>query len=183
MEVRDTWTQQDLGDYQLEKLKDLVRNAKTDSPFYREHLEGVGAEQLSTVEQLPTIDKRTMMENFDRFVTDPKLKLAEIQGHLESLDRDEYYRGEYRVLSSSGSSGYAGVFVFNRREWSTIIASAMRSGSYAGITPRLPNRRKWAIVAAHSPRHATARHNWLATGTSSQSGPPQWHRFGIVSLK
>jgi putative adenylate-forming enzyme len=157
MEARDTWTRQELEDYQLGELKALVRHAKTNSPFYHEHLDGVDPDQLSSVEQLPTIDKRTMMENFDRFVTDPNLKLVEIQSHLERLHRDEYFCGEYRVLSSSGSSGYAGVFVYDRREWSTIVASTMRSGRYSGITPRLPNRPKWAAVAAHSPRHATAR--------------------------
>jgi len=157
MEARDRWTPQELRSYQLARLKDLVRHAKENSPFYHEHLAGQDPDRILGVEQLPTIDKRTMMENFDRFVTDPDLKLAEIQAHLEGLRRDNYFRGEYRVLSSSGSSGFAGVFVFNRHEWSTIIASAMRAGRYAGITPRMPKRPKWAIVAAHSPRHATAR--------------------------
>jgi phenylacetate-coenzyme A ligase PaaK-like adenylate-forming protein len=157
METRDTWTRQELKDYQLAKLKDLVRHAQTNSPFYREHLGRVNPDRIVGVEQLPTVDKRTMMENFDRFVTDPSLHLAEIEGHLEGLHRDEYFRGKYRVLSSSGSSGYAGVFVFDRREWSTIVASTMRAGRYSGITPRIPKRLKWATVAAHSQRHATAR--------------------------
>jgi phenylacetate-coenzyme A ligase PaaK-like adenylate-forming protein len=157
MKQRDTWTRQELKEYQLERLSALVRHAKTNSPFYREHLDGVDLDRLSGIEQLPTTDKRTMMENFDRFVTDPRLKLAEIQDHLEGLTRDEYFRGEYRALSTGGSSGYAGVFVFDRGEWRTVMASTMRSGWYAGITPRLPNRPKWASVAAHSPRHATAR--------------------------
>jgi phenylacetate-CoA ligase len=157
MRPRDAWTRQELEEYQRGKLRALVRHAKANSPFYREHLDGVDPDRLSGVEQLPTIDKRTMMENFDRFVTDPGLKLAEIRNHLKGLGRDECFRGEYRVLSTGGSSGYAGVFVFDRREWRTVLASTMRSGWYAGITPRLPNRIKWASVAAHSPRHATTR--------------------------
>jgi phenylacetate-CoA ligase len=157
MRQRDAWTRQELEEYQLGRLRALVRHAKTNSPFYREHLDGVDPDRLSGVEQLPTTDKRTMMEDFDRFVTDPGLKLAEIRDHLEGLGRDEYFRGEYRVLSTGGSSGYAGVFAFDRREWRTVLASTMRSGWYAGITPRLPNRIKWASVAAHSPRHATTR--------------------------
>jgi hypothetical protein len=108
MKQRDTWTRQELKEYQLERLSALVRHAKTNSPFYREHLDGVDLDRLSGIEQLPTTDKRTMMENFDRFVTDPRLKLAEIQDHLEGLTRDEYFRGEYRALSTGGSSGYAG---------------------------------------------------------------------------
>jgi phenylacetate-coenzyme A ligase PaaK-like adenylate-forming protein len=157
MEARDRWTAQELRDYQLARLRDLVRHAKENSPFYHHHLGSVDPGRLLAVEQLPTVDKRTMMESFDRFVTDPDLKLAEIQAHLQGLRRDVYFRGEYRVLSSSGSSGLAGVFVFSRREWSTIIASALRAGRYAGITPQVPKRAKWATVAAHSPRHATAR--------------------------
>ena len=157
MKERDTWTRQQLEDYQLEKLRALVRHAKTNSPFYGEYLDAVDPDRLSSVDQLPTVDKRTMMENFDRFVTDPTLKLDEIMGHLEGLDRDEYFHGTYRALSTAGSSGYAGIFVFNRPEWSTVLASTIRSGWYAGITPRLPNRPKWASVGANNPRHATAR--------------------------
>ena len=125
MKRRDTWTPQELEEYQLGRLRAVVRHAKSYSPFYREHLDGVDPERLSGVEQLPTVDKRTMMENFDRFVTDPGLKLAEIRDHLEGLSRDEYFRGEYRVLSTGGSSGYAGVFAFDRREWRTVLASTM----------------------------------------------------------
>jgi phenylacetate-coenzyme A ligase PaaK-like adenylate-forming protein len=169
MKQHDSWTRQELEEYQLGKLRALVGHAKTNSPFYREHLDGVDPDRFSRIEQLPTIDKRTMMENFDRFVTDPGLKLAEIRDHLEGLSRDEYFRREYRVLSTGGSSGYAGVFVFDRREWSTALASTIRSGWYAGITPRPTNRPKWASVAAHSPRHATAR--------ISQSGD-----FGLYKL-
>ncbi len=78
------------------------------------------------LDDLPIINKAMMMEKFDRFVTDPRLKLADLQTHVRQITRDEYYLGEYRVFTTSGSSGQKGVFVSNRREWSTALAGYFR---------------------------------------------------------
>ena len=39
------------------------------------------------------------------WVTDNRLKLADLERHLGSLDRDDSYLGEYRVMATSGSTG------------------------------------------------------------------------------
>ena len=157
MKARDGWTRQQLEEFQLDRLRALIHNAKTHSPFYREYLGDIDPNKLSSVSELPILDKQTMMDNFDTFLTDRRLRHDEIQNHLESLTRDEYFQERYRIISSSGSSGQAGKFVFNRREWSVILASVLRSAAYQGLSPRLPIRVKSAWITTHNARHATAR--------------------------
>ncbi len=98
-----------------------------------------------------------MMGNFDQFVTDPRLKLKELQAHISQLTRDEYYLGEYRVLTTSGSSGMKGVFIFNRKEWSTVLASTLRCSQIMGASVRFPNRWRATSIVPDSPMHMTYR--------------------------
>jgi phenylacetate-coenzyme A ligase PaaK-like adenylate-forming protein len=109
------------------------------------------------LDDLPIINKAMMMENFDRFVTDTRLKLADLQTHIRQITRDEYYLGEYRVFTTSGSSGQKGVFVSNRREWSTALAGYFRCAEFMGLYLRFPNRWRVATVGGDSPIHVTYR--------------------------
>jgi phenylacetate-coenzyme A ligase PaaK-like adenylate-forming protein len=127
------------------------------SPFYEELYRNIKIDTDIVLGDLPIINKSTMMDNFDRFVTDPRLKLSELQAHIKQLTRDEYYLGEYRVITTSGSSGLKGVFVSNRKEWSTALAGFLRCGSFMGVTPRIPNRWKLTTIGADSPMHVTYR--------------------------
>jgi phenylacetate-coenzyme A ligase PaaK-like adenylate-forming protein len=112
LNIHDRWTRQKLVKFQNQQLSFLVRYAIRNSPFYQELYRDIRIDQQIVLKDLPIIEKKTMMENFDRFVTDPRLKLTELQAHLSQIPRDEYYLGIYRVLTTSGSSGMKGVFVF-----------------------------------------------------------------------
>lgn len=153
----DQWTRQELERFQHQQLLYLVRHAIKYSPFYKELYGNINLDEPFSITQLPVVDKKLMMANFHQFVTDPQLDLADVQSHLSNLSGDEYYLEKYRVLSTSGSSGLSGVFVYNRKEWSTALASLMKAGRYAGVSPRVPHRRKLSIIAANHPRHASTR--------------------------
>ena len=58
---------------------------------------------------LPILTKAEMMESFDDLVTDPRLRIRELLGHLEAVRDDALYLGRYRVMTTSGSSGRKGV--------------------------------------------------------------------------
>jgi phenylacetate-CoA ligase len=151
------WSRQDLAEFQQQQLSSLVTYAIRHSPFYRELYRNMKTDRRIILDDLPIIDKATMMENFDQVVTDPRLKLAELQMHVGQLTRDEYYLGQYRVLTTSGSSGIKGIFVFNRREWSTVLAGAFRVGVLEGISLRFPRRWRITWIGADSPRHVSHR--------------------------
>lgn len=153
----DRWTRGELLNYQHQQLSALVAHAIRHSPFYKELYRNVKTDKGIFLGDLPPINKSTMMDNFDRFVTDPRLKLSELQAYINQLTRDEYYLGEYRVISTSGSSGMKGVFAANRKEWSTALAGFLRCGSFMGVTPRIPNRWKMTTIGADSPMHVTYR--------------------------
>jgi phenylacetate-CoA ligase len=157
LNVHDRWTRQELVKLQHQQLLSLVTYAIHHSPFYRELYRNTRTDQQIVLNELPTIDKATMMENFDQLVTNPRLKLKELHAHIRQLTRDEYYLGEYRVLTTSGSSGMKGVFVFNRKEWSTILAAAFRCSLTLGISSRFPNRLKMTWIGPDNPIHISNR--------------------------
>jgi phenylacetate-coenzyme A ligase PaaK-like adenylate-forming protein len=136
----DHWTREELQQFQHQELSRLVKYAVKYSPFYKSLYAGISLDELPKLDQLPVIDKRIMMDNFDQFVTNPQLKLADLQKHLATISRDEYYFNEYRVLTTAGSSGVIGVFVSNRKEWSMGIAEQVRNAQYTGIRAQFPNR-------------------------------------------
>jgi len=103
------------------------------------------------------MDKKTLMEHFDRIVTDPRLHLSQLQEHLAQLSGDEYYLGEYRVLTTAGSSGQKGVFVYSRSEWSTLQAAGIRIGALTGVVPFTLRRPRSVTVGAASPLHLSRR--------------------------
>jgi phenylacetate-CoA ligase len=139
--------------YQQERLESVVRRAAEHSPFYRERLAGVVGEGPVGLSQLPVIDKSEMMEHFDELVTDGRLCRDTLLEWVEGLDRDELYLDRYRVMTTSGSSGRKGLFVFDRSEWRMIIAQFLRYGEMSGVRPRLPRRLRIAAVIGASPTH------------------------------
>ena len=155
--ARDQWTREDIKAYQRRNLRALIKYALENSPFYRDFYADFKLDGYFDYTQLPVLDKKTMLENYDRLVTDPRLKLREIESHIDGLTRDTYYLGEYRVLSTGGSSGLNGVFAFNRKEWRTMLALFQRAGKQMGMGVRLPNRLKMATIMADHPRHPTSR--------------------------
>jgi len=155
--MHEHWKRKKLEHYQSKQLLSLIRYATRYSPFYHDLYKGIRIDHAMVPGNLPVIDKAIMMDNFDRFVTDPRLKLTELQTHIRQLSGDEYYLGEYRVLTTSGSSGLKGVFVFNRKEWSTILAGYNRCALRTDISPSFPNRLKEITIFADNPVHASHR--------------------------
>jgi phenylacetate-coenzyme A ligase PaaK-like adenylate-forming protein len=49
------------------------------------------------------------------------------------------------------------VFVYNREEWSTVLANALRWYTYLGIRPRFPKRTRITSIGADNPLHVSAR--------------------------
>jgi phenylacetate-CoA ligase len=150
--VRERWSRPQLEEFQRGQLKELLAHARERSRFWRERLPAGDVE----LEALPVLDKATLMEHWDDAVTDPGLQLADVEAHLATLERDDYLRGGYRAMATGGTTGQRGVFVFDRREWSTCLAGFLRWSDFAGMQPRFP-RLKVAAIGATSPLHMTAR--------------------------
>jgi phenylacetate-CoA ligase len=153
----DRWSRAEVHEHQRSRLAALVRHAAANSPFYRDLYRNLELGGPVALAALPRIDKRAVMENFDRVVTDPRLRLSALEDHLRALRRDEYHLGEYRVLATAGTSGFRGIFVFNRREWAVELANALRWHALMGLTPRILPRVRISAIGADGPIHISAR--------------------------
>ena len=144
---------EDLKHYQQLRLESVVRHAAEHSSFYRKRLAGVVGEGPVELSRLPIVDKSEMMEHFDELVTDGRLRRDALLGWVEDLDRDKLYLDRYRVMTTSGSSGGKGLFVFDRPEWRMLISQFLRYSAMSGVRPRLPRRLRVAAVIGPSPLH------------------------------
>ena len=152
---RERWPKERLRRHQQERLETVVRHAVAHSPFYRQRLAGMVDEASVELERLPTLDKAEMMERFDELVTDPRLRRDSLLAWVEGLGRDELYLGRYRVMTTSGSSGRKGLFVYDEPGWRAIMAQFFRYNAMVGVRPRLPRRLRIAAIGGASPVHMT----------------------------
>jgi len=112
----------------LQRFRNFVRYVQTHSPYYgqimQRHSISATASQPS---DFPILTKRLLRENFDRIVTDDRVRREAIVNFLQrSREPQELYRGQFIVLHSSGSSGEVGHFVFSRSDWMRGFAALTR---------------------------------------------------------
>jgi phenylacetate-CoA ligase len=99
-----------------------MRHAADASPYYREALGAAATDPDVDLTALPTLSKETLVERFDAIVTDPRLRRADIEAHLAGPHAAEPYPGEYRLLSTSGTSGLRGLVAYDRADMALGIA-------------------------------------------------------------
>jgi phenylacetate-CoA ligase len=150
----DRWTSDQLQAHQQQRLGEIVEHARTRSAFYRRLYRDV---EEAGLEQLPVVDKATVMDHFDELVCDPRLTLHALEEHLDGLERDDLYLDEYRVLATGGTTGRKGVFAYGRMEWRELVAGFYRMSDFVGLRPRFPRRVPIAAVAAARPAHSSYR--------------------------
>jgi phenylacetate-CoA ligase len=114
---------------QQRSFQALLRHVWQTSRFYRDLYSSAGVREHELAEitpkDLPIIDKKLLMENFDRVVTDPRLKKTDLQRWVhEYRNPAANYRQDFIVFHSSGSSGTKGIFVCTQSDWQ-FAASAM----------------------------------------------------------
>jgi phenylacetate-coenzyme A ligase PaaK-like adenylate-forming protein len=89
------------------------------------------------------------MDNFDRIVTDPRLRRTEVEAHLASTDPGRPVLGRYRVFATAGTTGLRGLFLYSDEEFATWIATCLRGMACWGLTPAT----RLAGIGSPSPLH------------------------------
>jgi putative adenylate-forming enzyme len=163
----ERWTRSQLEAYQAEAFRRQREDAYARSPFYQRFHNGLTARPLQA---LPVLTKAMVMENFDELVTDRAIHLADLRAHMAN-DRDgKRFMNRYWVTATSGSTGHPGIFLFNRDEWTTVVATMGRAHEWAGVPMTPAHRMKMASVASlasGSPWHmgaqvaATFQSKWM----------------------
>jgi phenylacetate-CoA ligase len=78
--AHDRWSREDLLEFQRERLRALITDTVSNSGYYREDLSADAADRR--LAELPTLPKATLMAEFDRIVSDPRLRLDNLRTHL-----------------------------------------------------------------------------------------------------
>ena len=153
----ECWPRAKLEELQQRRLARLLEWVTQKSPFYREFCRTHRLGPPYSLQDFPILDKKTYMKHFDEIVTDPRLRLSQLQEHTAQISGDEYYLGEYRVLTTAGSSGQKTVMVFNRKEWSIQEAASMRIAGMMGVLPFSVRRPTIVTIGSPSPLHDSYR--------------------------
>src|SRR5215208_6217364 len=127
---RERWPAERREGLKRERLTELVRHAARHSPYYREAL--AGYDPAVGVGSLPELIKATMMERFDDVICDQRLRRQALLEHVEQLTGDELYLGSYRAMTTSGSSGRKGLFVYDEPGWVAVSGQFLYFSAMAG---------------------------------------------------
>jgi putative adenylate-forming enzyme len=154
LRLRDRWTRPHLQAYQAESLGSLREYAYARSPFYQKFHQGLTDRPL---QELPVLTKAILMEHFDELVTDRAIRLEAVRDHIANAGESDHFLDRYWVNATSGSTGHPGLFVFDRSEWTTVLASFARAHEWAGLKVSLTHRMTMASVASTNPWHMSAQ--------------------------
>lgn len=125
---------------QEQRLQNLVRHARTASPYYRQLYRCLAPGPVD-LQSLPPVTKRDLMAHFNEWVTDPDIT-------LESLKRDflsdpslagALYLGRYHVATTSGTSGDPAVVVHDAESWA-LLQLVGRRGRWRFVG-------RWSVLA------------------------------------
>jgi len=155
---RDTWPVSRLTQHQDQEMATLRRHAYSRSPFYRRHHAGLANAPL---DQLPPVTKGDLMAHWEEVVTEPALRLSEVERHLGLLTHSQGdpgvpWQGRWWAAATAGSTGRRGVFIWGRREWASVLASYARASDWAGVSPGLAKPLRMAVVSSRNPAHQSA---------------------------
>ncbi len=148
------WSPAELRAHQSRQVRDLRQFAIERSPFYQRFHRGL---ENKLLEDLPILTKTTLMENFDDLITDRAVRLNEVEAFLNESDGTGLFRGKYVTLSTSGSTGQRGVFLFSPDEWIECMASISRPMKWAGVKPNPFRPLRATMLASTTPWHYSAR--------------------------
>ena len=149
---RDGWTRAQILEHQARALRRLRNYVYAHSPFYRDFHKGLMDRPL---EELPILTKPVMMDNFDKLVTNPSIRLDPVEAFLANAAGDAKFLDRYVVSSTSGTTGRRAIVLSDSLEWSIYIASLARPMGWAGLAPA--RRRRTAHVVSTVPWSMSAR--------------------------
>src|SRR5262245_29471716 len=125
--ARDRWSRERLLEHQRDALAALLHDAAERSPYYSDLLGPPARAETLALEDVPILTKPALMEHWDAVVSDPRLRLAEVEKGCVP--------DGYRVYSTSGSTGFRGLFVSSERDFATWVAVWLRGLARIGVTP------------------------------------------------
>jgi phenylacetate-CoA ligase len=174
----DKMNREQLEALQLKKLRGLVAFAMEKCPFYADLYgkAGIKKENIATLKitDLPIVNKQLLMSNFEKVVTDPRLKYEELQKYIsENRDPAHSYLGQFKIMHTSGTSGVPAIYPYHMREVATIIARMLDR-----VEPLTPLNVIWKRKMAWY----AALHGHFAGVTILVSAPKMMMKVKLISI-
>lgn len=150
---------------QQKRLREMLTFAYEHSPYHRAAFKAAGINDrnisYAPIERFPTMDKSTLLDNFDRIVTVKGLT----QKKLRRFDTEKNagkraIGGRFHIVHSSGSTGKPGYFLYDNKAWDTMLIGIIRAAlwdlSMAEILKLKLSKPKILYIAAADGRYAGA---------------------------
>ncbi|GHB96049.1 coenzyme F390 synthetase [Cerasicoccus arenae] len=161
MLMRLDWSREQIEAEQRRGLRETLAIAQEKSPFYAARLRGVDPNSftLADLPHIQPVTKSDVMEHWDGIVTDPRLTLDQANAHLAAL-RDEtednaYFRDEFYLCATGGSSGRRGLFLWDADFFATAACVAYRLEAREDELNPPTGPRRTAVICAGSYLHAS----------------------------
>lgn len=122
LKINEKKPREDILKYQQRKFRKILKFSYNNSAFYHKlySSKGIMGKDLDSIniEDLPVIDKKIVMENFDEILTTNDFTKKDVLNFLEkSKDPNNLFKNKYHIVHTSGSSGKIGVFVYGKKDW------------------------------------------------------------------
>ncbi len=111
---QDKWNCEELEQHRNKALSELREYAYAKSPFYQKFHNGLFDAPL---QELPVLTKAELMKHWDEIITDKSIRFADVQNFMLNLKEPKMFKNKYYVVSTDGSSGLKGIFIYNPEEW------------------------------------------------------------------
>ena len=156
---RLTWPLERLHRLRDHRLRTVLRAAKERSGWHAHRLAHVDPDAVTgdDLSSIPVMTKPDVMTNWNDIVTDPRLTLGRAEAHLASVESDgpAYLLDEYQVLTTGGSSGTRGVFVWDFEGFLMYAMSRDRGTLWLQQRAGRTESRRAMVAASHA-THATS---------------------------
>src|SRR3954447_12572974 len=124
-----------VAELQRQRLKALVRRAVEGTAFYRDKYRGIDPDRFRLAD-LPPTNKGELMADFDRTVTDPRVRRADLERFMDDpANADRLFLGRYVVCHTSGSQGQPMLIVQDRRQLELSFGLQMGRGNSRRVGP------------------------------------------------
>ena len=145
-----------LAELQHCRLRELVQFAAKESPYYAELYARIDVERASLTE-LPTVNKPAIQQNFDRVVTDRRIKLADVKRFCKTTESavSPWYLDGYRAMLTSGTTGNRGHYLWDAAALAEAIAVGFRQSNRGQPAVAAPAPQRIAAVIQIDAHDAT----------------------------
>ncbi len=108
-------SRKDLQKLQQKRLKKIVQYARENSSFFKELYKDIDINNFS-LKDLPVVNKKTMMDNFDSYITDNSVTMKKINEYTKNIDNvGRMIVSKYLIFKTSGSTGYPATILYDKQ--------------------------------------------------------------------